>query len=310
MAERARYRTLISDNSRWDSFDFHDGDIVISTAPKCGTTWMQMLCALLVFQVARFDRPLTDISPWLDMQTSDLQTVVALLDAQQHRRFVKTHTPLDGLPFDDRVTYVVVGRDPRDVALSMDHHWRNIDFGAVLRAREAAVGLDDLGEHVPHASSVPRPEDRQLVFRHWVDDPTPIGQVASSLQSTLHHAGTFWREQGRDNVVLFHYSDLQSDLVGEMQRLASVLGIDVSERRLGELARAATFDAMKSRAEELAPDVTNAIWLDTQNFFHRGESGQWRELPTDDLRHYEERVRELAPPDLAAWIHAGFRGSR
>lgn len=45
---------------------------------------------------------------------------------------IKTHTALDGLPWDDRVTYVCVGRDPRDVALSWDNHrgtsgqWREI----------------------------------------------------------------------------------------------------------------------------------------------------------------------------------------
>ena len=27
-----------------------DGDIIVSTSPKCGTTWAQMLCALLIFQ--------------------------------------------------------------------------------------------------------------------------------------------------------------------------------------------------------------------------------------------------------------------
>ena len=50
------------------------------------------------------------------MLTRALDDVVADLDAQTHRRFIKTHTPLDGLPHDPRVTYIGVGRDPRDVA--------------------------------------------------------------------------------------------------------------------------------------------------------------------------------------------------
>ena len=83
-----------------------------------------MICALLIFQTPTFDRSLDLISPWLDMLTRPLDEVVADLDAQQHRRFIKSHTPLDGLPFDERVTYICVGRDPRDVAISWDHHWR------------------------------------------------------------------------------------------------------------------------------------------------------------------------------------------
>ena len=81
-----------------------------------------MICALLVFQTTTFDEPLDLISPWLDMLTRERDDVVADLDAQTHRRFIKTHTPFDGLPYDQRVTYIGVGRDPRDVALSWDNH--------------------------------------------------------------------------------------------------------------------------------------------------------------------------------------------
>ena len=132
VTDRVRYRTFMFDSARWDGFEFRDDDIVISTSPKCGTTWTQMLCALLIFQDSAL-RPsaLSQISPWLDQQTRKLDTVLATLDAQQHRRFIKTHTPFDGLPLDDRVTYLCVGRDPRDVFLSMDHHWANMDMDAV-----------------------------------------------------------------------------------------------------------------------------------------------------------------------------------
>ena len=47
-----RYRSPEEDSARWSGFPFRDGDIVISTRSKSGTTWMQMICALLVFQTA------------------------------------------------------------------------------------------------------------------------------------------------------------------------------------------------------------------------------------------------------------------
>ena len=56
---------------------------------------------VLVFQTPMLRRPLDRISPWLDMITREREDVVADLDAQTHRRFIKTHTPLDGLPIDD-----------------------------------------------------------------------------------------------------------------------------------------------------------------------------------------------------------------
>ncbi len=107
-----RYRSLIQDSARWDGFVMRPTDVVISTPPKCGTTWTQMLCALLIFDGPRFPAPLSQLSPWLDQTVRPLDEVYALYDAQQHRRFIKTHTPLDGLPLQNDVTYLVVGRDP------------------------------------------------------------------------------------------------------------------------------------------------------------------------------------------------------
>ena len=102
--------------------------------PKCGTTWTQMICALLVFQTTSFHTSLDLISPWLDMLTRDRESVCADLDAQTHRRFIKTHTPLEALPYVPDVTYICVGRDPRDVFRSSDNHMENMDLLAMITA--------------------------------------------------------------------------------------------------------------------------------------------------------------------------------
>src|ERR1700681_4092133 len=113
-----RYRSLMMDNARWDGFEFRPSDIVISTPPKCGTTWTQMLCALLIFDGPEFPARLGELSPWLDQSIRPLDQVRTISAPQQNRRFIKTHPPLDGLPVHDDVTYLVVGRDPRDVMIS------------------------------------------------------------------------------------------------------------------------------------------------------------------------------------------------
>jgi len=306
--EVRKYQAFVYDSSRWDGFVFRPDDIVITTPPKCGTTWTQMICALLVFQTASFDRSLDLISPWLDMLTRDVESVRADLDAQTHRRFIKTHTPWDGLPQDHRVTYVCVGRDPRDVFRSLDNHLANFDLPAVLGARERAVGLADLEPELVEMlrqGAPPRPETEIERFCAWVDDPTPPGN-ALSLWSTMHHLQTFWDVRDRANIVLLHYDDLQRDLAGEMKRLAERLEIDVSADVWPDLVAAASFDNMRSRADSVAPDTTNRIWADNRRFFNRGCSGQWRDiLSAADLRRYEERVATLAGPDLVEWAHYG-----
>jgi hypothetical protein len=89
-----------------------------------------------------------------------------------------------------------------------------------------------------------------------------------------------------------------------MRALAARLSISVPEARWPALVEAATFESMRRNADRFAPAVTASIWRDNQNFFRRGTSGQWQALFEEgDEARYEARVRELAPPDLAAWVH-------
>jgi len=305
VTERPRYRSVVADSARWDGFRFREGDIVISTPPKCGTTWMQRLVALLVFDGPDLPAPISKVSPWLDMQLAPLSEVKALLDAQQHRRFIKTHTPLDGIPFDSGVRYVCVGRDPRDVAISAAHHMANMNVERFMASRQAAVGLDDLPELGIDRPGPPAQRDPESdPLRAWIDDEGEHSPM--SLRYVVLHLSTWWEKRDAPNVALFHYSDLSADLPGELQRLASFLGDDLPAGRAAELAQYASFAAMKSDADNVAPNADIALWHDASSFFHKGQSGQWRDVfGPAHLQRYDERVNALASPELAAWLHGG-----
>lgn len=300
-----RYRSFVFDSGRWDGFELRPDDIVISSPPKSGTTLTQMLCALLVFGGPEFPASLDALSPWLDMCNRPRAVVHAAYGAQTHRRFIKTHTPLDGLPRRPGVTYLVVGRDPRDVAISYEHHAANMDFDhfAELRARAlTAEELQQLPERRPLAAD---PKER---FRQFVHDAEPGGPP--SLASTLHHLATGWQRRREPGVALFHYADFRADLAGEIGRLARVLGIPCTPDRAAALAAEATLDRMRERATELAPSVSQSNWKDVRKFFRSGAAGEWRDrFDADELAAYDERVAELAPADLAAWAHQGRRAS-
>jgi hypothetical protein len=298
-----RYRSIVDDNARWDGFAFRPDDIVISTPPKCGTTWMQMLCALLIFDGAAFPAPLGELSPWLDMCTRQLTAVTAAYAAQTHRRFIKTHTPLDGLPWHNEVTYLMVGRDPRDVVISYEHHLANFDFARFLALRAAAVGNADLAASL--APRVPFADPVAARFRIFVADDTPP-PTPPTLASVLHHLNTGWQQRGKPNMALFHYADLQADLAGELLRLARVLGIPCSADRARELAPEASLGRMRERAADVTPDASQGAWKDVRAFFRRGGSGEWRaHVSTADLAAYDARVAALVDPELAAWVHGG-----
>src|SRR5262245_8917261 len=165
MAALVDYSFGMQDTTRWSRFVFRPGDIVISTPPKCGTSWTQMLCGLLLFDGPDFPGSISDLSPWLDLYFRTEADVFAQLDAQQHRRFIKTHTPLDGIPVRDDVIYIVVGRDPRDAMVSFEYHMANVDFTKVADSFAAQGRLDDLASGAP-----PPPEsDPTANFRLFIE---------------------------------------------------------------------------------------------------------------------------------------------
>lgn len=285
-----RYVSEDEDSARWDGFPFRDGDVVVSTRSKHGTTWVQMVLLLLVHQRPELPAPLPQLSPWLDHLIEPRADVVARLEAQDHRRVVKTHTPLDGVPIDPRATYVVVGRHPLDAAVSLYHQVLNID-----RVRQAEL----LG--TPVAAPDPPPVEEWLAG--WIRrDPDPF-EVLDSLPGVMHHLTDAWVRRDEPNVVLVHYADLLADLDGQMRALADRLDLEVDGAVWEDLVRAATLDGMRTRAETLAPDPVGVL-ADHRAFFRSGRNGTGAELlDPDDLAAYKPRAAELAPPDLLAWLH-------
>lgn len=296
-----RYRTSLEDSARWDGFEFRPGDIVISAPSKSGTTWTQMICALLVFQSPTLPAPLTTLSPWLDIKVRSLAEVRAQLEAQRHRRFIKTHTPLDGLPVREEVTYVAVGRDPRDIAVSLQHQSVNLD-------RERISQL--LGEPPPApVTQAAAPLDERQGFLRWMHkDASPLEDL-DSLRGLAWQQSIAWDRRDEPNVVLLHYADLIAELEQEMRGLAERLRISVPETAWLELVEAATFAAMRERAEDLVPDERQGIMKDTGRFFRSGTSGQWaRWLTAEDAAEYERLLNAVTTPDLAQWLHHGRNG--
>ena len=77
-----------------------------------------MIVGMLLLDRTDLGAPISSISPWLDMLIRTDDEVFGLLEGQRHRRFIKTHTPLDGLPRLPSVTYITDDPPPprrRDV---------------------------------------------------------------------------------------------------------------------------------------------------------------------------------------------------
>ncbi len=291
----------MADSDRWNRFALRSDDVIITTPSKCGTTWMQTIVGMLLLDQVPLGVPISTVSPWLDMLIRSEAEVFGLLDAQEHRRFIKTHTPLDGLPRRDSVTYLAVIRHPLDVALSdLDHAGNMRDERTRELRAQARVDPDG-----PTWRST-RPSDPTEYLRWFIDnDDPPRGSGPDGLADFANQVRTYWEARGEPNVHLFHYADLWADPEVEMRRIAAALWVDVAEDRWPDLVAAASLDSMRSRAETAAPEAHVGLWRSAEAFFRSGGTRDWGTLlSAEDLAHFEQRLRQLTS-DAADWVLRG-----
>ncbi len=298
----AHQRGYYCDSAQWDPYVPREGDIVIGTAPKVGTTWMQQIVSLLVFQSTE-PKPLQIISPWLDCRLrNNLDQMLALLETQTHRRYIKSHLPLSALPVWDEVKYIHVARDGRDACLSFMNH-NNAYTPVVWERLDAAANADpDLPAPAPRP-----PRDTRGFFHHWI---APGGTRAAEQMGDgfFEIERAWWAERSRPNLLLVHYADLKADLDGEMRRISGFLDMPVDESIWPSLVEAAGFDAMKKAGADLMPGAEMSFEGGHDTFLNKGTNGRWQtELTDDDLALYRRRVETELTPGLARWLEHGRR---
>jgi hypothetical protein len=292
----------MADSARWERFAFRPDDVIISTPAKCGTTWMQAIVGMLLLDRVDLGAPISTISPWLDMLIHTDDDVFRLLEAQTHRRFIKTHTPLDGVPRHPSVSYIAVIRHPLDVALSDLDHRANQRTEHMIAMRIAASGPVD-----PDVAGPDEEPDEPADYLRWfIDNDLQLtGSGPYSLAEYCHQIQTYWNARQEPNVHLFHYVDMWTDLDGEMRRVASLLGAPVDEERWPTFVEAAGLASMRSRAADTAPNAHTGIWDSPERFFRAGGTRDWASLLSDDdIVHFDTRLRDLAG-DAEDWVLAG-----
>ena len=149
-----------------------------------------------------------------------LEGVLNQLKLQNGRRFIKTHLPLDGLSYDPGTQYIVVGRDARDVFMSLLNHWGN-HTDAFYESMNGVAGR--VGEVFPRYSGNVRAIWTDWMTKGWFDWETE----GYPYWGHMHHCMTWWKYRHLSNIKLVHYSDLLADLETQMREIAEYLGIQI-----------------------------------------------------------------------------------
>jgi aryl sulfotransferase len=296
--ERTReYRNHHLDSTRWDPFVARDDDIFITTAYKAGTTWTQRILASLLLGPGPLPQSLGELSPWIDARfTGPLDAMLASVEAQRHRRFLKSHLAADGIRFFPEAKYIVVGRDTRDVFMSFFNH-----YSSYTDLMYAILNDSCPGPELPRCPETPRelwPRWTREGWFDWEPDGWPFW-------SHHHHLTTWWDAREQPNVLFVHYGDLSTDPEAEIRRIADFCDVEIDEGVWPALLESVGLEAMRAEARGSDDPMQMAFEGGAARFFFKGEAGRWRTVLTDaDLELYETAASTL-DPDLRRWLEDG-----
>lgn len=279
------------DSTIWNDFEFRGDDIIVGTYAKSGTTWMQQIIGQMLFG-PNPDLEVAEMSPWLDLRVPPKDVKLPEIAAQRHRRFLKTHLPVDALVFSPSAKYIYIGRDGRDVVWSMYNHHVNAN-------RQWYEALNDTPGRIGPPIAPP-PDDIRQYWRDWLDrDGHPFWPFWENVRS-------WWAIRHLPNVLFVHFADLKRDMAGQMRRIGAFLEITIDEPKWPTIHEYCSFDWMKQHATKSVP-LGGAFWDGgAQVFIHRGVNGRWTNtLTREDVTEYDQRANNELGTECARWLATG-----
>jgi len=298
------------DTSLWDEIPLQDSDIFINSPAKAGTTWTQEIVCQLLYNgdYSAVGSTGVEISIWAAMKLPSREQQIKMMTAQVSnphipRRVIKTHEPVETLPFQPANKHLFVGRDYRDIVWSWYKHHSNLtsDFFRQINAPTSYPF-----KPFPHFNfsdgSFTEYDMWKMMLSEGDDHGNPDGWP---MWSQLWVTGSWWNIRNEPNVKFIHYNDLKRDLAGSMREIAAFLDIEIDEERFDELVDNCTFQSMKNKKEPMGA-FANTVFQDPSKFFNKGENKRWQNVLTErDTEEYRELASRYLDDDGIHWLETG-----
>lgn len=284
---RKTYKGSITDTDRWQDVRLRASDVFVCTPPKCGTTWTTTIVTMLC-------QDNTDIAPqrlihWVDANIIPLHEVTRGLEQQDSQRCIKSHTPLDGLPWRADAHYIAVYRHPIDMFFSLRKHLAN---------------EVDTGDDHPYLG------DADAALRIFIEEePEDLDRDCLSTFLTHYRATTQSPQPG--NLLVLHYADMLAGPGRAIRNIAGHIGLSLSPEFLDEVREATSFGNMKSNPDRFTPYADKGYWHDPQAFFHSAGTRKWEGQVSDDtLALYNAKMAKALKPADIDWLENGSLASK
>ncbi|XP_048373598.1 sulfotransferase 1C1-like [Sphaerodactylus townsendi] len=246
------HRETAENWSRLWTFEARPDDLLISTYPKAGTTWIEEIVDMVQHggdsqKCAR--APTHERIPFIDLFLPK-PLVSGLEDAEvmPSPRTIKTHLPVQLLPpsfWEQNCKVIYVARNAKDNAVSYFHFHR------------MNQGLPDPGT--------------------W--DQFLEAFLAGKVQwgSWFDHVRGWWEAKKRHPILYLFYEDMKEDPPREIQKVAQFLGLELTAPVLKRITQHTAFDNMKNNPMANYSSIPSVIMDHTVSpFMRKGTVGDWK----------------------------------
>jgi len=247
-----------------EEFTPRPDDIVVSTFPKSGTTWLQNIVYNLV---GCPNGPIVQINksvPWLQDSWS-----VKLEDIERMKgpRVFKTHDYWTWMPEKLRETarFIYCSRNPKDQAVSYFHHIKFLK--KIYGDKCSAMTFSEFFNQIYTNEDV-------AMYGFWED-----------------HNIEWLEQSSRNNIMFVTYEDLKEDTEREIRRIVQFLGLSLDEERIAETLQQSGFKHMQKS------DNLNYSWVTEGlkcGFVRKGQVGGWVDyLNGEESAYLDEPIKRV-----------------
>nr|XP_056719774.1 sulfotransferase 1 family member D1-like [Euleptes europaea] len=241
--------------SEVELFEPHPDDLLISTYPKSGTTWISEVIDMILKEgdTKKCKRnPIYDRVPFLEFKVPGLPSGIELLRKSSPPRMIKTHLPAQLLPeafWTKDCKMIYVARNAKDVAVSYYYFYQM-------------------------ANLYPEPGTWNEFLETFM-----AGKI--SYGSWYDHVKGWWDKRKEHRMLYLFYEDLKEDPQREIRKVMEFLERSPDAQLVEKIAHHTSFKEMKQN--KMANYKTFPMSIMDHNispFMRKGITGDWKNIFT------------------------------